>query len=64
MSDILQKVVDTTNVGSGNGGLLNTDQANRFIDYMFDATILALQLVQFACVLTQQTLIRLELVHD
>jgi hypothetical protein len=41
MSDILQKVVDTTNVGSGNGGLLNTDQANRFIDYMFDATILA-----------------------
>lgn len=41
MSDILQKVVDTTNVGSGNGGLLNTEQANRFIDYMFDATILA-----------------------
>jgi len=41
MSDILQKVVDTTNVGSANGGLLNTEQANRFIDYMFDATILA-----------------------
>jgi hypothetical protein len=41
MSDILQKVIDTTEVGAGDGGILNADQSNRFIDYMFDATILA-----------------------
>lgn len=41
MSDILQKVIDTTEVGAGGGGILNADQSNRFIDYMFDATILA-----------------------
>lgn len=41
MSDILQKVVDTTNLGEADGGLLNAEQSNRFIDYMFDATILA-----------------------
>jgi len=41
MSDILQKVVDTTDVGAGGGGLLTKEQSDRFIDYMFDATILA-----------------------
>ena len=47
-NDLLQKVIDTTNLGSDatttntNGhGLLYPDQANRFIDYMWDATILA-----------------------
>jgi hypothetical protein len=37
---ILEKVVRTTEVGAGGGGLLNTDQTDRFIDYMFDATVL------------------------
>ena len=47
-NDLLQKVIDTTNLGSDatttntNGhGLLYPDLANRFIDYMWDATILA-----------------------
>src|SRR5688500_541827 len=40
MSDLLEKVIRTTEVASGNGGLLSTEQANRFIDYMFDATVL------------------------
>ena len=39
-NELLQKVIDTTEVGAGGGGLLNADQSNRFIDYMFDATIL------------------------
>lgn len=37
---ILEKVIRTTEVGSGGGGLLNTEQTDRFIDYMFDATVL------------------------
>jgi hypothetical protein len=52
-NDLLQKVIDTTALGtagsnlSGDGrtlggtGLLYPDQANRFLDYMWDATILA-----------------------
>jgi hypothetical protein len=53
-NELLQKVIDTTNLGttpnpnlSGDGvtgsgtGLLYPDQANRFLDYMWDATILA-----------------------
>ena len=36
--EILQKVVDTTLIGSGGGGILNPEQANRFIDYMVDQT--------------------------
>lgn len=47
-NELLQKVIDTTNLGSDAGttntnghGLLYPDQANRFIDYMWDATILA-----------------------
>ena len=52
-NELLQKVIDTTDLGtsavnastdsstlSGNG-LLYPDQANRFLDYMWDATILA-----------------------
>jgi hypothetical protein len=51
-NELLQKVIDTTNLGTsgsdlaGDGtlsgtGLLYPDQANRFLDYMWDATILA-----------------------
>lgn len=39
-NELLQKVVDTTLVGSGGGGLLNVEQADRFIDYMVDETVL------------------------
>lgn len=38
--ELLEKVIRTTEIGSAGGGLLNTDQSNRFIDYMFDATVL------------------------
>ncbi len=37
-NDLLQKVLDTTEVGAGGGGLLNPEQATQFIDYMWDAT--------------------------
>lgn len=37
---ILEKVIRTTEVGSGGGGLLNPEQTDRFIDYMWDATVL------------------------
>lgn len=44
-NELLQKVVDTTDLGptgaNTNGGLLNPEQSNRFIDYMWDATVLA-----------------------
>lgn len=39
-AELLQKVVDTTLLGSGGGGILNTEQADRFIDYMVDQTVL------------------------
>lgn len=42
MSDeLFEKVIRTTEVAGGGGGLLNADQANRFIDYMWDQTVLA-----------------------
>lgn len=40
MSELLQKVVDTSALGSANGGLLNTEQSNRFIDYMWSESTL------------------------
>jgi len=52
-NELLQKVIDTTDLGSSavnassdsstlsGNGLLYPDQANRFLDYMWDATILA-----------------------
>lgn len=40
-NDILEKVVTTSTVGAGGGGLLAKEQADRFIDYMWDATTLA-----------------------
>lgn len=42
-NEMLQKVLDTTTVGSGTGGLLNAEQSDRFIDYMWDATVLGKQ---------------------
>lgn len=39
-NELLEKVIRTTEVSSGGGGLLNTEQSNRFIDYMFDVTVL------------------------
>lgn len=38
--NILEKVIRTTEVGANGGGLLKPEQANRFIDYMFDQTVL------------------------
>ncbi|QMP84182.1 major capsid protein [Streptomyces phage Coruscant] len=44
MSDeLIEKVIRTTEVAAGGGGLLNPEQANRFIDYMWDATVLGRQ---------------------
>ena len=36
--ELLEKVLNTTAVGAGGGGLLNAKQANAFIDYMWDNT--------------------------
>lgn len=44
MSDeLIEKVIRTTEVASGGGGLLNAEQSNRFIDYMWEATVLGSQ---------------------
>jgi hypothetical protein len=40
MSEILEKVIRTTNTGTEKPALLQNEQADRFIDYMFDATVL------------------------
>jgi hypothetical protein len=39
---MLEKVIQTTEIGAG-GGLLNAEQSNTFIDYMWDTTVLASQ---------------------
>ena len=39
-NELFQKVVDTVRVAEGEGGILNPEQSNRFIDYMWDATAL------------------------
>lgn len=39
-NELFQKVVDTVQVAGGNGGILMNEQANRFIDYMWDETVL------------------------
>lgn len=41
-NEMLEKVIRTTEIGAG-GGLLNADQSNTFIDYMWDTTVLAHQ---------------------
>lgn len=38
--DVLSKVIETTTIGAAGGGLLNTEQQNRFLDYAWDATVL------------------------
>ncbi len=38
--DLLEKVVNTTQIGAGGGGILKPRQANRFIDYLFDQSVL------------------------
>jgi len=38
--DLLEKVLDTTTLGAGSGGILNAVQSNRFIDYLFDQSVL------------------------
>lgn len=40
-NELFEKVIRTTEVSAGGGGLLNAEQSNRFIDYMWDATVLA-----------------------
>ena len=42
-NEMLQKVLETSTIGAGGGGLLNAEQSNRFIDYMWDATVLGSQ---------------------
>jgi hypothetical protein len=42
-NELLEKVIRTTEIGAGGGGLLNTEQSNRFIDYMWDVTVLGSQ---------------------
>jgi hypothetical protein len=42
-NELMEKVLRTTEVGSGGGGLLNAEQSNRFIDYMWDSTVLGSQ---------------------
>lgn len=39
-NELLEKVIRTTELGADDGGLLNAEQANTFIDYMWDATSL------------------------
>ena len=44
-NELLEKAITTTNLGTSagddaRGGLLKPEQANRFIDYMFDATVI------------------------
>lgn len=42
-NELFEKVIRTVEVAGGNGGLLNAEQANRFIDYMWDSTVLGSQ---------------------
>lgn len=42
-NELLEKVMTTSTVGAGGGGLLNAEQSNRFIDYMWDQTVLGSQ---------------------
>ncbi len=41
-NELLEKVIQTSDIGTApdGGGLLNNEQSNRFIDYMFDVTTL------------------------
>jgi hypothetical protein len=39
-SELLQKVVQTSQIGAGGGGILNAKQANRFLDYVVEQSVL------------------------
>ena len=38
--DLLEKVVNTTQIGAGSGGILNAKQSNKFLDYLYDQSVL------------------------
>lgn len=38
--DLLEKVVSTTQIGAGGGGILNAKQSNTFLDYLVDQSVL------------------------
>src|ERR671928_948750 len=43
-NELLEKVISTSVIGAnGHGGLLTPEQSGRFIDYMWDATVLGRQ---------------------
>jgi hypothetical protein len=44
-NELLEKVIQTSDIGAapGTDGLLNPEQSNRFIDYMFEQTVLGQQ---------------------
>lgn len=44
-NDLLEKVITTSTIGTppSGGGLLTVEQSNKFIDYMFDSTVLGSQ---------------------
>lgn len=39
-NEMLRKVVETSVIGDGSGGILNAKQANKFLDYVFDQSVL------------------------
>lgn len=43
MDELLEKVIRTSELGASENGLLTPEQSNRFIDYMWDATVLGSQ---------------------
>lgn len=45
-NELLEKVIRTTEIGSANGGLLNVEQTNQFLDYIWDTTVLGQQVRQ------------------
>lgn len=59
--DLLQKVITSTEIGAGgNGsGLLGPEQTDRFIDYMWDATVLAGQVRTIRMRATEQEIERI-----
>jgi hypothetical protein len=42
-NELLEKVIRTTEIGSAEGGILNTEQTNQFLDYIWDTTVLGKQ---------------------
>jgi hypothetical protein len=38
--DLLEKVINTSQIGAGGGGILNAKQANRFIDFVVEQSVL------------------------